>query len=48
MADLLIWPTKYLIAGLLLLIAFLIGWACSAAWRGVRWCWRRTLRAVRA
>lgn len=46
MSELLFWPTKYLIAGALLLVAFLIGWAFSAAWRGLRWCWRWAARRV--
>lgn len=46
MADLLLWPTKYLIAGVLLLIALLIGWAVQSAWAALRWCWRWAARRV--
>lgn len=46
MSDLLLWPTKYLIVGLLLLVAFLIGWACSVAWDALCWCWRWVARRV--
>lgn len=46
MSDPTLWLTKYLIAGVLLLIGWLGFWLVAAACRAVRWCWRCAAKVV--
>lgn len=47
MADLaVLWLTKYLVLALIVSFGLSVLWLLAAAWRAVRWCWRRAARQV--
>ena len=50
MADAMLYPLKYLIAGFLLLLGWLAFWLVATVLRAgsaaLRWCWRRAVRVV--
>ncbi|MFF2048091.1 hypothetical protein ACFVUR_09600 [Stenotrophomonas bentonitica] len=44
MADLaVLWLTKYLVFALIVVFGLAVLWLLAAAWRAVRWCWRKAV-----
>lgn len=39
-----LWLTKYLVFALIVVFGLGVLWLLAAAWRAVRWCWRRAAR----
>lgn len=46
MDALILWLTKYLVFALIVAFGLAVLWLLAAAWRAVRWCWRRAARLI--